>query len=255
MAAGRRLLLATAVFALVIQSECILNGRLAAPHSRPYMASIQEPKNGGFEHLCGGFLIADRWVMTAAHCFPTGAAGMVVILGAYSKSAEESTKQSFEIQNLYIHPDYSSEIYDNDIALIKLSRAAEITDAVKTVKYLRSGGTNPGTNAMVSTAGWGALGNTGSYPDKLMEVDVTVIGRNQCGKMDRYGDSFTDNMMCAAGDKKDSCKGDSGGPLLFNGVVVGITSNGGRKCGGVKKPGLYTIISRYTPWVDSQLAL
>lgn len=49
-------------------------------------------------------------------------------------------------------------------------------------------------------------------------------------------------------------QGDSGGPLLYNGVAVGITSNGGKKCGQVRKPGIYTVISRYTQWIDDTLA-
>lgn len=50
------------------------------------------------------------------------------------------------------------------------------------------------------------------------------------------------------------CQGDSGGPLLYNGIAVGITSNGGKKCGQLKKPGIYTIISHYTEWIDNIMA-
>ena len=74
------------------------------------------------------------------------------------------------------------------------------------MKYLRAGGANPDTGNAVSTAGWGALGNSGEYPEKLMEVDVKIISRDTCFRNDRYGDDFTENMMCAAGSRKDSCK-------------------------------------------------
>ena len=50
-------------------------------------------------------------------------------------------------------------------------------------------------------------------------------------------------------------QGDSGGPLLYNGIAVGITSNGGKKCGQIKKPGIYTVISHYTEWIDRTMAL
>ena len=50
-------------------------------------------------------------------------------------------------------------------------------------------------------------------------------------------------------------QGDSGGPLIYNGVVVGITSNGGKRCGQVKKPGIYTVISHYTEWINSTMSL
>lgn len=58
----------------------------------------------------------------------------------------------------------------------------------------------------------------------------------------------TSNICCL-------CQGDSGGPLLYNGIAVGITSNGGKKCGQLKKPGIYTIISHYTDWIDSIMAM
>lgn len=58
--------------ALIVSGEGIIGGREAAPHSRPYMASIQVPEEDGMKHECGGFVIADQWVMTAVHCMPTG---------------------------------------------------------------------------------------------------------------------------------------------------------------------------------------
>lgn len=60
------------LFLLVIPAEGIMGGREAAPHSRPYMASIQMPEEETMKHECGGFVIADQWVMTAVHCMPTG---------------------------------------------------------------------------------------------------------------------------------------------------------------------------------------
>lgn len=129
----------------------------------------------------------------------------------------------------------------------------------------------------METAGWGSLNNLGGRPDKLQELSITVMERWLCGRSDYYGSKFTDNMLCAAEKRKDTCdvsffinnvytafkrrqvpimifffllQGDSGGPLLYKGVVVGITSNGGRKCGSSRKPGLYTIISHYTQWID-----
>lgn len=56
----------------IISGEGIIGGREAAPHSRPYMASIQVPEGENMKHECGGFVIADQWVMTAVHCMPTG---------------------------------------------------------------------------------------------------------------------------------------------------------------------------------------
>lgn len=157
--------------------------------------------------------------------------------------------------------------------------------------FLREGGANPGTSAAVDTAGWGSVDNLGSRPDKLKEVVLEVVSSARCKRSDYFGRKFTNNMLCAHKvcedpcdqpfRKEDSCdvsvaqmlscfrartvlrdpdrgllvfQGDSGGPLLYNGVAVGITSNGGKKCGQLKKPGVYTIISHYTAWVDRVMA-
>ncbi|KAM8737555.1 complement factor D [Acanthopagrus schlegelii] len=262
MASERDVLVAAAVFvfALVSHSEGIIGGREAAPHSRPYMASIQVPEGENMKHECGGFVIADQWVMTAVHCLPTGPNGRKVVLGVHSLSEPEDTKQTFDILELHNHPDFSHVNYDNDIALIKLDRPVNTTEAVQSVQYLRAGGTNPDTDAEVETAGWGSLDNLGSRPDKLKEVVLEIVSWQRCRRSDYFGRKFTSNMMCAHKvcpdpcdkplKKEDTCDGDSGGPLLYNGIVVGITSNGGRKCGQLKKPGIYTVISHYTEWID-----
>ncbi|GAA6224861.1 complement factor D-like [Lates japonicus] len=265
MVSEKEVLVAAAVFlvALISQSEGIIGGSEAAPHSRPYMASIQVPGET-LKHECGGFVVADQWVMTAVHCMPNGPNGRKVVLGVHSLSEPEETKQTFDILELHNHPDYNPLNYDNDIALIKLDRPFEASEAVKAVEFLRAGGTNPGPSAEVDTAGWGSLDNLGSRPDKLKEVVIEVVSSARCSRSDYYGRKFTDNMICAHKvcpdpcdqpyKKEDTCDGDSGGPLLFNGTVVGITSNGGKKCGQIKKPGIYTIISHYTQWIDNIMA-
>ncbi|XP_029981876.1 complement factor D [Sphaeramia orbicularis] len=252
---------AVCVFTLISHSEGIIGGREAAPHSRPYMASIQVQQEEVRKHECGGFLVADQWVMTAVHCLPTGPSGRKVVLGLHSLSEPEETQQVFDILELHNHPDFNSVNYDNDIALIKLDHPVNITEAVRTLEFLRSGGTNPGTDEEVETAGWGSTDNLGSRPDKLKELVVEVVSSQRCRRSDYFGSRFTSNMICAhkicdnpcdkPQKKEDTCDGDSGGPLLYNGVAVGIVSNGGIKCGQFRKPGIYTIISHYTQWIDS----
>uniref|UniRef100_A0A3B5LV51 trypsin n=1 Tax=Xiphophorus couchianus TaxID=32473 RepID=A0A3B5LV51_9TELE len=209
------------------------------------MASIQVPEGNTLKHECGGFVVADQWVMTAEFA-------LKVVLGVHSLSEAEDTKQTFDIMELHNHPDFSIENYDNDIALIKLDRPFNASDAVRAVELLRAGGTNPDTGAAVETAGWGSLDNLGSRPDKLKEVVIEVINRVKCRRTDYFGRKFTNNMICAHKVCREDC-GDSGGPLLYNGVAVGITSNGGKKCGQIKKPGVYTIISHFTEWIDNTM--
>uniref|UniRef100_W5MCQ9 Complement factor D (adipsin) n=2 Tax=Lepisosteus oculatus TaxID=7918 RepID=W5MCQ9_LEPOC len=229
--------------------DCVMGGGEAVAHSRPYMASIQHDD----KHECGGFLISGQWVMTAAHCFSEPSDKSIrVVLGAHSLSTPEDSKQVFSIASSHPHPEFSLENYDNDIALLKLDGTATESSAVKPIAFQRGGGyVQEGEEC--SIAGWGATSNIGFRPDKLQQVDVKVLSRRLCGRSDYYGDKFTDNMMCAAESRKDTCDGDSGGPLVHSGVAVGITSNGSKKCGRPKKPGVYTVISRYAQWIDSTM--
>ncbi|XP_077587749.1 complement factor D [Stigmatopora nigra] len=251
--------------ALVVPGEAIIGGREAAPHSRPYMASIQAVEGDAVKHECGGFAVAERWIVTAVHCMPNGANGRKVVLGAHSLSQAEDTKQTFDILELHNHPQFDPDNYNNDIALIKLDRPFNATEAVGTVAFLRAGDEEPGLGAEVETAGWGSTDNLGSRPDALKEAVMDVLSSARCRRSDYFGRKFTDNMICAHklcpepcdGPHRieDSCDGDSGGPLLYNSVVVGITSNGGKKCGQIKKPGIYTTISHYTQWMDQVMGL
>ncbi|KAM4723411.1 complement factor D isoform 1-T1 [Anableps anableps] len=267
MVSEKQVVVGAALFliALISHGEGIIGGREAAPHSRPYMASIQVPEGDTLKHECGGFVIADQWVMTAVHCMPNGANGRKVVLGIHSLTEAEDTKQTFNILELHNHPDFNIDNYDNDIALIKLDQPFNTSDAIRAVEFMRAGGTNPDTGAAVETAGWGSLDNLGSRPDKLKEVVIEVISRAKCRRSDYFGRKLTNNMICAhkvcredcdhSHGMEDSCDGDSGGPLLFNGVAVGITSNGGKKCGQIKKPGVYAIISHYTEWIDKTMGI
>ncbi|KAK7904583.1 hypothetical protein WMY93_017190 [Mugilogobius chulae] len=150
---------AVCVFALISHCEAIIGGREAVAHSRPYMASIQHFVEQQKTHECGGFLVAEQWVMTAVHCFPQGTDNRKVVLGVHSLTQSQDTQQVFEILELHKNPNYSAENFDNDIALIKLDRPANITSAVQIVPFLRSGGTNPSTDEQADTAGWGASDN------------------------------------------------------------------------------------------------
>ncbi|KAM4809907.1 complement factor D [Rhinophrynus dorsalis] len=227
----------------------ILGGKESLSHSRPYMASIQ--LDGG--HRCGGLLITDQWVLSAAHCASDSINQTLhAVLGIHSLKNPEISKMDFQVKRQFIHPQYNSTTKHHDLLLLELSNKAPLSSAVQPLPYQTKDIDVPeGTRCLV--AGWGQMKLTGKKPDTLQEVPVPVISRELCNRRDYYDNEITENMMCAGERNKDSCEGDSGGPLVCNGVAEGIVSGGYRKCGNVKRPGIYTRVAPYVTWIQETM--
>ncbi|XP_053155607.1 complement factor D [Hemicordylus capensis] len=228
----------------------ILGGQDAPAHQRPYMASLQ--MDG--EHVCGGFLIADQWVLSAAHCLEDGGNGTWgVLLGAHSLSAAEPSKRLYGVRLLIPHPGSSPETNHDDLLLVQLQEPAVLSEDVKVLAFQSVDREVPaGTRCEV--AGWGFIKNTGKLPDRLQHVELPIISRSECNRRIYYGGSITEKMMCAESKQKDSCKGDSGGPLICAGIAEGVVATGSRRCGNPRKPGIYTRIPPYVEWISSVLS-
>ncbi|XP_012782021.2 granzyme A-like [Ochotona princeps] len=240
------------IFLLLIPEgmcERIIGGQEVTPHSRPYMALL---KNGKI--TCAGALVAENWVLTAAHCNMNGSRAQV-ILGAHSASKKEPEKQIMAIKKNVPYPCYDNDTHEGDLKLLQLKKKAKLSKKVALLPLPGTGeDVKPGT--MCHVAGWGLSNNQSpNTSDILKEVNVTIINRKICNDNKHY--DFNPviglNMICAGSPKggKDSCNGDSGSPLLCKGIVRGITSFGkAGKCGDPRYPGVYTFLSpKHLNWI------
>ncbi|KAG5830139.1 hypothetical protein ANANG_G00316600 [Anguilla anguilla] len=222
----------------------IVGGTEAKPHSRPYMVSLQEGKR----HLCGGILVSEDFVLTAAHC--NGFRRYRIVLGAHSLHSPESTQQVLGVSRFYPHPKYNKE--NNDLMLLKLDRKVNLTSSVQAIPLLKR---RPPSGKVCSTAGWGDVGDNSTLPDKLQEVNTTVLGQPDCAQRWRGGVRITRSMVCATGQRQFQgfCSGDSGGPLVCDGKAAGTVSFSGQRCGDNRTPDVYMLIPRYIKWIKSIL--
>ncbi|XP_024128740.1 transmembrane protease serine 9 isoform X2 [Oryzias melastigma] len=231
----------------------IVGGQDAKAGFWPWQVSLQTSA-----HFCGGSLINNQWVLTAAHCFPSGSAsGVSVVLGLQSLQGSNPNSVSRTITTLINHPSYDSVTKENDIALLQLSSPVNFTSYISPVCLASTGSTFfSGINTWVT--GWGNIASGVSLPapQTLQEVQVPIVGNRQC-KCNYGASSITDNMMCAGllEGGKDSCQGDSGGPLVIKQnnrwIQAGVVSFG-VGCAQPNYPGVYSRVSQYETWINNQ---
>uniref|UniRef100_A0A3P9BIQ2 trypsin n=1 Tax=Maylandia zebra TaxID=106582 RepID=A0A3P9BIQ2_9CICH len=211
----------------------IIGGRDAAPHSLPYMASVQLQGR----HLCGGALVREDFVLTAAHCETRGIP--TVVLGVDSLTGTEPTKQQFLVVKSFPHPDYDG--HKNDIMLLKVR-----TTAVLFFLLLISFSAEPEGPSVSSSSG--------DLSETWQEVNVTTLPQMICKR--RWGQvPITQSMVCGVGSHslQGFCSGDSGGPLVCDGDAAGVISFSGRRCGDPQTPDVYTRISSFRAWIQRVL--
>ncbi|XP_036004606.1 serine protease 33 [Fundulus heteroclitus] len=232
----------------------IVGGEAAPEGSWPWQVSLHSQA-----HFCGGSLINNLWVLTAAHCVPGGKPSDIrVYLGRQSQQGSNPNEVLRTVEQIIVHPEYNGDTNDNDIALMKLSSAVNFSAYISPVCLAASDSTfYSGVDSWVT--GWGNVGSNVPLPSpqNLMEVEVPVVGNRRC-KCSYGVSSITDNMICAGllTGGKDSCQGDSGGPMVSkqNGhwIQSGVVSFG-TGCAWPDFPGVYARVSQYESWIKAQI--
>uniref|UniRef100_A0A673UBV0 Peptidase S1 domain-containing protein n=1 Tax=Suricata suricatta TaxID=37032 RepID=A0A673UBV0_SURSU len=216
------LVLVTFLLASEVDAGKIIGGHEAKPHSRPFMAYLRIQNPDGTWKSCGGFLVREDFVLTAAHC---KGSSITVILGAHNIMMWETTQQRIPVQRAIPHPDYNSETLLNDIMLLQLERKANLNAYVSRLMLpKRTTWVRP--RMVCSVAGWGRLSvNRLPGAEKLQEVELEIQKDELCIYILKRPYDIT-TQICAGDPKqwKASFKGDSGGPLVCDNVAQGIVS-------------------------------
>lgn len=225
--------------------ERIVGGQEANIKDYPWQVSIQR----GNSHLCGGSLYSKDIVITAAHCIDNATTEYLQVRLGSAKFNEGG--QLVQVAEYRIHEDYNSSTYEHDIALVRLATPVTLNRQVKTIKLARRIPTFR-TNAIVT--GWGST-RAGSYSTSsiLQAANVKLIRTEDCAsKTYGYGALIKPGMICAYAQGKDACEGDSGGPLINRGRLIGVVS-WDRGCATANLLGVYSDIVHYKPWIYKTL--
>ncbi|XP_069840789.1 serine protease 33-like [Dendropsophus ebraccatus] len=243
-------------------SRRIVGGADAAEGAWPWQAGILMSGNP----ICGGSLISDQWVLSAAHCFDSSRSPSQysVILGAHRLDNLNSNSLIVGVDRIVIHPQFRSPSSGSDIALLQLSRRVTYTRYIHPVCIPSASMVFlPGTSCYVT--GWGRIQSDAflGSPRTLQEVMLPLISRESCDQMYHIGSGTSANVAIIQSDQicagyqtgqRDSCTGDSGGPLVcrMNGYwyQAGIVS-GGEDCALPNRPGVYTYVPVYESWINS----
>ncbi|XP_017575494.1 vitamin K-dependent protein C-like isoform X1 [Pygocentrus nattereri] len=220
----------------------------------PWQALILNAK-GKFH--CGGVLIDESWILTAAHCLETSLR-FSVRLGDYLRFKKEDSEVTIPVSKIVSHPKYNPVTVDNDIALLRLATPVKFTNYIlpaclpsrslaERVLHLN------GTQTVVT--GWGKQNETAThYSSALGFINIPLVDHAECAR--HMVNNLTQNVLCAGiiGKVRDACEGDSGGPMMTQyhntWFLIGLVS-WGEGCGHTDKLGIYTKVSNYLEWIDS----
>lgn len=246
----------------MVRGSRIVNGQDAFYGEFPWMVSI---RYRGL-HLCGGSLIDHKWVVTAAHCLygvRNSTRPFSVIAGQLKQDGSGEDAENavvVAVDKVVIHPNFTTKNYLNDIALIRLARPLN-WDAFKRPICLPSPHDDDlyvGREATVTGWGWTAESRKGGkQANTLQKLSVKVVDNRECTMWYReanYPFTFQPTQMCAGYKEgnKDSCEGDSGGPLIVREdehfQLIGLVSSG-VGCARPLLPGLYTRVSPFVSWI------
>ena len=231
-------------------SSRIIGGQSADIVDFPHqVALLGGTSSAYYQQFCGGSILSNYWVITAAHCVDDLRAGDLYVL-AGTDFLSVGNVSANRVRSVRVHPGWNSNTSENDVALLQLRDPLRYSERIAPIS-LPSFDMTEFTGVV---SGWGNMSTFGSsFPQQLQAAYVDFVSDSSCTEV--YGASFDSGSMLCAGDAEflyDSCQGDSGGPLqvVVDGewALAGIVS-WGVGCASDPYPGVYTRVYSFESWI------
>lgn len=258
------------LFVLLLSTSCladkslrrIYNAKKAGDNEFPYLVKITT------EFYCGGALISDKFVLTAAHCLKGFAGTIWVTLGDNggfdSEPSNPLAKQLSGKMNFWTHEKFTMPSAVFDIGMIELPSPVTFSKAIQPIKISTDPKVDLNSDSVV-ISGFGRTENRG-YPPYLLTEKIAMVPIDECMKFQPlYVEKITKDHICAAGRNTEGkvigpCDGDSGSPLVLASTneMIGVTSYVVDAKDGVsinwndcenEAPSVYTRVASYLDWI------
>jgi len=208
---------------------------------------------------CGGTLINNRWVVTAAHCISSfSSKPYSVVVGEHDWKKVEGTEVEHKVEKVVVHPGWDRAAINNDIALLKLKKPVTFTKFVQPA-CMPSGDAKLGSHNCFIT-GWGKIKHPGNMHTYLQEANLIPVTKKVCEAKNfpSIGVHVTDGMLCAGdGNVKSGCHGDSGGPFVchVNGrwELHGAVSHGSGTCKSKETYTVFAKVFHFKKWIEMEM--
>jgi len=223
----------------------IISGSPATQGQFPWQVAVTI--NGA--SFCGGSVLNENWVLTAAHC-AQGGRTFNLRFGATARTGSQTGIVDMVATESVVHENYNSLYLTNDIALIKLPTPLTYTNNIQPVK-LPSSGSVVGAGESVTVSGWGKTSDLGGVSEQLNYVNLNTISDAECASV--YGAiTINGKVVCCRGNPEQStCNGDSGGPLVQGSTQVGVVSFVHVDGCASGQPSGYTRTESFLSWISS----
>uniref|UniRef100_A0A1A9WVH4 Peptidase S1 domain-containing protein n=1 Tax=Glossina brevipalpis TaxID=37001 RepID=A0A1A9WVH4_9MUSC len=218
----------------------IVNGTETIIENHPYQVSLQVSG----KHLCGGSILKDDIVITAAHCIKgLNISDFKIRLGStYTKEGGIL----IDVKTFKYHKGFRYDTLMYDVGVIKLAKSINQSS---TIRYIELANEVPKSGTIAIVSGWGRTCSTCNSSNVLRDAEVAFLRRKDCASETYlYGEAIKDTMVCAYTEGKDACIGDSGGPLVVDGKLVG-TISWGDGCAEIGYPGVYADVIALRDWI------